>query len=373
MNDISKPPTDTEAEISVFGPGYGECIIIHLCHGDWAIIDSCVDSETKKPVSLNYLRSLEVDPSINVKLVVATHWHSDHIRGLSQVFQECSSADFVCSAALNHDEFRSLVSLYNKSAKIESSGIEDFNRILNDLENREKVAKLANANKRLWYRHKEESSKQLYGEIISLAPSDASIIIGQSRIAKLIPNEFDSKKRIMSLEPNDTSVVLFIKIGALSILLGADLEEVNDPRRGWTAILESDERPNEKSSMFKIPHHGSENGHHPNVWTDMLIENPFAVTTPFNGGKKPLPTNQDAKRICSYTPNAFLTTPVPSHKKPSWRPSAVRRTIAETVRWIKSVDTIQGHIRMRREASDNDNKNWNCELFNKAIPMSEVA
>ena len=331
MTDISKPPTDTEAEISVFGPGYGECIIIHLCHGDWAIIDSCVDSKTKKPVSLNYLRCLKVDPSISVKLVVATHWHSDHIRGLSQVFQECNSADFVCSAALNHDEFRSLVSLYNKPAKIESSGIEDFNHVLKDLENRGKVAKLANANKCLWYRHKEESGKQLYGEMISLAPSDASIIRSQVRIASLIPNEFDSKKRIMSLKPNDTSVVLFLKIGALSILLGADLEEVNDTHRGWTAILESDEKPNEKSSMFKIPHHGSENGHHHNVWTDMLIKDTFAVTTPYNGGQKPLPTQQDANRICSYTSNAFLTTP--SFRRPrvlKQRPSAVRRTINET-------------------------------------------
>ena len=50
-------PKPNEIEVTVFGPGYGECIVIHIGSGKWAIIDSCLD-DAFEPASLSYLRSL---------------------------------------------------------------------------------------------------------------------------------------------------------------------------------------------------------------------------------------------------------------------------------------------------------------------------
>jgi glyoxylase-like metal-dependent hydrolase (beta-lactamase superfamily II) len=44
---------------------------------------------------------------------VATHWHDDHIRGISAVFSECESAQLVISGALDAQDFRKLVALYS--------------------------------------------------------------------------------------------------------------------------------------------------------------------------------------------------------------------------------------------------------------------
>ncbi len=56
-----KPPNPDEIEITVFGPGYGECIVIHAGSGKWFIVDSCLDM-TGLPASIVHLNSLGVKP-----------------------------------------------------------------------------------------------------------------------------------------------------------------------------------------------------------------------------------------------------------------------------------------------------------------------
>jgi len=90
------------AEFSAFGPGYGECLLVHLGEGEWMIVDSCVQSN-RQP-ALDYLHAMDVDPAVAVKLVVATHWHDDHVRGIADVLATCRTAAFACSAALSPDE-----------------------------------------------------------------------------------------------------------------------------------------------------------------------------------------------------------------------------------------------------------------------------
>lgn len=76
--------------------------------------DSCIDSETRQPAALAYFQTLGVNPAEAVRLILATHWHDDHIRGLSQVVAECRKARFCCSAALTHTEFLATVLAYEQ-------------------------------------------------------------------------------------------------------------------------------------------------------------------------------------------------------------------------------------------------------------------
>ena len=70
-----------QIEVTVIGPGFGESIVIHVGSNQWVVVDSCLDSRTGAPAALTYLNTLGVDPSVGVKLIVASHWHDDHIGG----------------------------------------------------------------------------------------------------------------------------------------------------------------------------------------------------------------------------------------------------------------------------------------------------
>jgi hypothetical protein len=59
-------PAGDEIEINVFGPGYGECCLVHRGGSKWIIIDSCVDVDTGRPAALTYLDNIGVDPQLNV-------------------------------------------------------------------------------------------------------------------------------------------------------------------------------------------------------------------------------------------------------------------------------------------------------------------
>ena len=52
-----------------------------------------------------YLESIGLNPGQVVNLIVATHWHDDHIRGLARLVSECKEATFSCAAALCREDF----------------------------------------------------------------------------------------------------------------------------------------------------------------------------------------------------------------------------------------------------------------------------
>lgn len=86
MNRIAanpkKAPAPDQIEISVFGPGFGECVLVHLGEGHWIIVDSCMNRTVRKPAALAYFDEIGIDPAAAVEAVVATHWHDDHVSGI---------------------------------------------------------------------------------------------------------------------------------------------------------------------------------------------------------------------------------------------------------------------------------------------------
>jgi len=111
---MHRAPNADEVEINIFGPGYGECCLVHIGGGQWIVIDSCVD-ESGRPVALAYLERVGVDPAESVKLIIASHWHDDHIRGLSSVLRSCVAAKFCASSALSKKEFLAVLKAYGQN------------------------------------------------------------------------------------------------------------------------------------------------------------------------------------------------------------------------------------------------------------------
>jgi hypothetical protein len=373
----TRGPDDDEIEVSVFGPGMGEAIALHLGMKRWVLIDSCLDPRTGSPASLSYLRDLDIDPASQVRLVVATHWHADHIRGIGEVFKQCDSANVVISAALHKDEFLKLVELYANRTMMRSSGMEEFTQIFETLQQRRQGPVrfnppiLAGADRRLYAETIETpGAAPVEASIYSLSPSDAACLKAKLAFAELLPAPSQAKRRIVaSPKSNHASVVLWIQIGAHKILLGADLETTSDAKTGWSVIVSDSQSISSRADIFKIPHHGSQNGYHGGVWNELLSAQPHAVVTPFASGKKPLPTDADIERITGLTRNAFATAPT-KRGRYKQRNRVAKRLIAQATANVYDVHARWGQVRFRRRISAT--APWDTELFGNAHQLSSV-
>src|SRR5687767_11465220 len=124
------PPSHDEIELSVFGREFGEALCIHLGNAEWMLVDSCIDPRTGAPAALSYLESLGINAADDVRLVIATHWHDDHVRGLGFIVQFCARATVVCSAALARKDIFAFVIEQEEARGAIGSGLDEFRTLL---------------------------------------------------------------------------------------------------------------------------------------------------------------------------------------------------------------------------------------------------
>ncbi|MBN2357073.1 MBL fold metallo-hydrolase [candidate division KSB1 bacterium] len=370
MDSASIPPQIDEIEVSIFGPGYGEAIALHLGNGNWILVDSCLEPSLKKPASLNYLKQLGIDPESAVKTVVLTHWHDDHHEGISLIFDECKHADFIMSGAVGSGEFLQMVTEYTEAPVADFTGIDELSNLFDSLKKRKvegarfKSPIWAVEDKILYSESFFLDRKKVFAKIYSLSPSNEAILQSWLAIETQNRERFEDFRRIASPSKNQASVALLIEVEDIRIILGSDLEKTNDPTTGWSAVLNSSRVVNGKSGVFKIPHHGSENAHVDRVWVDLLLPNPYALLSPFNLGRHSLPTPEDVDRINHLTTNAYITAP--NKPKPAkFRDRVIRDEVKAMTKKVVSVHTRWGHIRLRKKILHPENT-WSVDLFGDA-------
>ena len=349
------PPGDDELELTLMGPGYGESVILHIGAGVWIVVDSCGRADA--PAALDYLRGLGVDPAQAVEFIVATHWHDDHIRGMARLVEVCERARFCCASVLSNVEFLAAVhALEGRHVGAFGSGLRELHRAFSRLRETDATPTLALANRRVF----ANESCQIW----SLSPADVAFLNFLREVGRLLPKLGRAETRIPSLSPNDVAVVLWIAVGDVAVLLGADLEQ-----RGWLAVLQSDECPTGTASVLKVPHHGGESAHEPGVWERMLDPEPVAVLTPWQRGGRVLPSCRDRQRILSLTSNAYVTATTDSTGQARRRASLVERTIRQTGIEFRRTPRPDG-IRLRRRIGSD--APWGVELFGSACHLSYV-
>src|SRR6266508_1836198 len=352
------PPAADVLEISIFGPGKGECVAVHLGFGDWIIVDSCIDQFDKTIPVLNYLDNIGVDIATSVRLVVATHAHDDHFAGISRVFERSSSARFVCSSAVTREEFFALVEIDSMQPTMRARARIEYRRIFDISEDRGLSPKGLTP-----IMHAMEGRPLLTlpvgnrppGVVRSLSPSDEAFRRSLTALAKAYPVSGQAR-RAQVIDPNELAVALWIEVADKAILLGADL--LNGPSGcGWSAILAAFD-PGFKASLFKIPHHGAPNAHNEDVWDRLLVSSPVALLAPYRAGKQPRPGPDDVVRICTLTPDAFITAApsLPALSRATRREAAALGPLAKKVRepWGRS-----GHVRARSPIGNDD---WSVEF-----------
>ncbi len=337
---IHDSPSENTIQISVFGPGYGESILVHLGGGEWLVVDSCVDGKSKQSVPKNYLESIGVNLKNQVKYIIATHWHDDHVRGLAELFEACSSAHFCCSTALQSQEFLNLAMAYGASHLNEETGIGEFYRILNHSCKTKRVPKWLGENTCIYNRQNNPC------QIWSLSLSNAVYTQAISHFASLFPHEMSPRRKISPLKINYSSVVNLIQVGNISILLGADLEEC-EAHPGWSSIVHSDGRPKFRARVFKIPHHGSDTSRCDQVWNILLEQTPISIVTPFYKGKVHLPTSTDKKWLKGKNQEVYISTTKPFMAKQTNANRAVEKIKKYRVKSRRILNPEPGHVRIR--------------------------
>ena len=357
MTASSGGPEDDEFELTLFGPGYGESAVLHIGEGAWVIVDSCIGNEDT-PRPLEYLMDIGVDPSRAVQMIVASHWHDDHIRGMARLVETCETAVFCCASALCGGEFLAAVgALEGRRFSAVGSGVREVHRVF---------SRLAEVGARPMFAVANRCILSSNGcNIWALSPNDSIVVNFLRSIGRMVPNNGEPKSRLPSLSPNKVSVALWVGFADTAVLLGADLE-----RGGWVDILQDPVRPGGRASAFKVPHHGSLDADEPGVWKRMLEPGVAAALTPWRKGRHRLPTAQDAVRLLSNTTNVWITAGrEPS--APTRRTQAVERTIREARIELRRVSMPPGAVRMRRPIRGGSS--WRVETLGSACHLNKAS
>jgi hypothetical protein len=349
------PPARDEIEVTLFGPGYGEAVSIHLGENRWILVDSCIDPGKGQPASTSYLRALGVDLK-NVRAIVASHWHDDHVGGISSVARDCPNAMFFLSGVFTDKEAKAFLTAYSGTIAVgQTGGTKELFDVASTHENT-----VFAYQRTIIY---EEVIRGQTLRIVAFSPTQEAQQQALARWASYIPTSSNTPvNHAPDLSPNLEAVVLHIDFGRDAVLLGSDLE--NRGALGWSEIINdpicSGRR---KASIYKVAHHGSVTGHLHQIWSDLLITGSVAALTPFNNGDVHLPTTADKQRIRKATPKAYLSSS--ATKRPSIPMSLLKR-MSNLCTDLSPRNTGFGAIRLRKRLPSS---NWNVSLFGRAVAL----
>lgn len=356
-------PESTIIEVTLIGTGggYGESVVLHIGNNCWVIVDSCIDPSSKISLPLEYLKSIGVDVSKDVKLIICTHWHDDHILGISQLLAESLLSQFCMARPLDKKKFLRLVGLDYHKAKYESSASStiELNSCIKIMQDRKLEFKNAIQDRILY----NSNQNNINSQIIALSPSDFVVNEYDKEISELITEYGYSNRKIVCQTPNDKSIALLIKINDQRIILGSDLEVGVDNRKGWLCILNESQSIDSKSSLFKIPHHGSISGYHERIWDELVTDNVVANLTPWNRNTQ-LPKKEMLIKYKKHTDELYITSNSYSNKAKE-RERSIAKAINRFNDTLREIKYKLGIIRCRI-AVEQKNGPWQIKLIGAA-------
>lgn len=360
-------PQNTQLEISLIGTGggYGESVVIHLGYNNWIVVDSCVDPFTKRSIPLDYLLSRGVDIANDVKMIICTHWHDDHIKGISQLLEKSQNAMMSMSACTGQSQFCQFVELdYLKVENNPSnSTTEEIEACLNLLKKRKSPIKKASQDKLLY-----SLKNSININVFSLSPSDYVIQQFDYEISELF-EMCNPDVRIPPETQNDKSVALLIEANGNCVLLGADLEVSTNREKGWMCILDKCQCLSKQSSLFKIPHHGSITGYHQQIWNDLLTSNVTGILTPYNRGKNILPDYDMINKFLNHTEYLYITSDIGISRSAKKRNNDIKKMAEQFNNTVQEVKFNSGIIKCTLDIGI-DNPQWNIDLIGTAKQLA---
>lgn len=365
---LNQPPLTDELEVTVFGPGIGESILIHCGAGEWICCDCTATEGRCWP--LWYLDQLGFQASTCVRLIVTTHWHADHVRGLSSLLHACTRAQFVCSSALREDEFKQIVARYSvQEPGAAQPPLSEVRKSFALLAKRKEEDPTVYRPPVFATAHTVLDGLQIGSRevrVMALSPSAQDVLNALEAFAGYFVPVDEPATGLSPIDQNHASVVLSVQIDRDFLLLGADLERTKSLLTGWNAVGASMIRPQQPSCFFKIPHHGSAGAQLDDVWERMLVSQSHAVVTPYLSSN--LPRLEGIQWLLAKSANLYATG-VP-HSTRVRRRNEVEKTIRESTLQISAVSlpAHPGTVRFRKLIGSPES--WRVETFGQAEKLA---
>jgi hypothetical protein len=187
-------------------------------------------------------------------------------------------------------------------------------------------------------------------------------------LSQMMVQFVNAARKVEELSPNYKSIALFIKFGDHRAILGADLEVSTEENEGWLDIINSSQVIDKKSTLFKIPHHGSKNGFDEKIWDRLLEKKPVGNITPWNKNQK-LPEVEMLNKYCALSDKIYMTSRVVSSKGKK-RDKDIEKMIEKFNCRVSEIKYKRGIIRCRCDIYQSNAK-WDIELFGEALHINK--
>ena len=287
---------------------------------------------------------------------MASHWHDDHVRGISDLARYYPQAEFYLSAAFTEIEAAKFLAAYSgHTAPGQAKGTNELYTVIRQKESYVPVLK------RSIIHELKAFSRNI--RVLSFSPTQIAHAESTAILAQYIPTEPDTHpiNHAPVMRPNNLAVVIHIDFDGDAALLGADLE--NHPS-GWQAVVTNGWcNSKQKSSVYKVAHHGSISGDDLRIWENLLTDNPIACVTPFHRGRHRIPTENDLRRIKEVTSHAYLSSN--TTRRPDMD-SAILKRLGDICSNVARANPGFGAIRLRKKV---DEHAWREQLFGTACRL----
>ncbi|RST19353.1 hypothetical protein E2C00_08540 [Streptomyces sp. WAC05374] len=364
---LAEPPKSDEIEVSIFGPGKGESIVVHFGAGKWMVVDSCVDQQNKSVTPLEYLRHVGVNVAEDVVMIVGTHAHDDHFAGIATIFEACERAVFVVSSALTSQEFMAHLladaEIPKPARYVAYSEYRRIFEIAKSRKNEDGIKPLRRGSESLRLLRLPPTADTPTATVTALSPSEEATTRAFRALAAHMPQVNARRGKVPPLDPNEASIALWVEVGSVRMLLGADLL-VGPEGCGWRTVV-STHSPDSPASLYKVAHHGGASSHYQPVWDTLLTSNPVALVAPYRRGNMDQPQSTDIARILSLTNRAYITaagSPTPSR--------AVKREASKLGSLATNVRDPWGRVGQVRARCNVNDGNWAVQTFPPAAMLS---
>ena len=405
-----------ELEVTLIGgsSGYGESVVVRYGNNEWAIVDSCVDVIKQTCLPIAYLKEIGVNIKEQVKYVICTHWHDDHIQGLHKVLDECSD-DVVFCVAIASERLKFLYEIERSNLyepdrgvrkelilamdKVKEKGIQ-VKRLLQDLpvfQTDECVCKaLSPSQKELEIFFEElahavsdqgqvleqkEKLSVLSDDVIENADEISEEIFAaletKSGINEEELSEYDfadleklkGNKKVVKPNINDRSVALLFTAKGHHIVLGADLEVSSDCESGWQSVNDCLSMKGVNAGIFKIAHHGSNTGYYELFLRNHIKPTATGKLTTWIKGKKVRPEKDTLSKYHQYLSKLYITTD-PAYLTGKFTTPDYRNVMEETTESIVDIKNQIGIVQSRLDLSSGTDE-WSTKVYGSAKVVTQ--
>lgn len=262
----------------VAGPGVGEGIAVALPDRGWVMVDCCKVSGTTSVPLVDIYDQLRSGNDDRVELAVLTHPHDDHTGGFPTLLERTNPGRIGVVGRPPHESLH-LEAQARHSTRPEDAAEEQrqgrFVQALNAI--------------RAWEAGERSIDPFVEGTTMSLGDTTISCCAPTHTGVASFFDDIDDARLLARLRrrANELSIVIEIRHGSTSIVLGGDLPTTSsDAQRrsiptGWNHVMVGHPHLGAHHAL-KIPHHGSAHAHHSELMKRASHRRRW-ICTPFNG------------------------------------------------------------------------------------------